>query len=129
MKTEYKYGQYCTPLSQSDCRYFFCVSDNREYSFPCYYVHKKDLTRVNEANREKCNLQFFNMNIFCKIIAFAFVKKQVFPFLQNIVLKIFRNCTNVQNCTAKLSSLKEFTGFWPVTVSAYLYVITGGSVL
>ena len=90
---------------------FFCVSDNREYSFPCYYVHKKDLNRVNEANREKCKLQFFNMNIFCKIIAFAFVKKQVFPFLQNIVLKIFRNCTNVQNCKAKLSSLKEFTGF------------------
>ena len=27
LKTEYKYGQYCTPLSQSDCRYFFRVSD------------------------------------------------------------------------------------------------------
>ena len=22
LKTEYKYGQYCTPLSQSNCRYF-----------------------------------------------------------------------------------------------------------
>ena len=29
LKTEYKYGQYCTPLSQSDCRYFFRVSDNK----------------------------------------------------------------------------------------------------
>ena len=25
MKTEYKYGHYCTPLSQSDCRYFFVL--------------------------------------------------------------------------------------------------------
>ena len=24
LKTEYKYGQYCTPLSQSDSRYFLC---------------------------------------------------------------------------------------------------------
>ena len=23
LKTEYKYGQYCTPLTQSDCSYFF----------------------------------------------------------------------------------------------------------
>ena len=23
---EYKYGQYCTPLSQSDCRYFFVLA-------------------------------------------------------------------------------------------------------
>ena len=23
LKTEYKYGQYYTPLCQSDCRYFF----------------------------------------------------------------------------------------------------------
>ena len=23
LKTEYKYGQYCTPFSQSDCRYFY----------------------------------------------------------------------------------------------------------
>ena len=27
LKTEYKYGQYGAPLSQSDCRYFLCVSD------------------------------------------------------------------------------------------------------
>ena len=26
LKTEYKYGQYCTPLSQSDCRYFFVLA-------------------------------------------------------------------------------------------------------
>ena len=26
LKTEYKYGQYCTPLSQSDCRYFFMLA-------------------------------------------------------------------------------------------------------
>ena len=31
MKTEYKYGQYCTPLSQSDYRYFFRVSDKSIY--------------------------------------------------------------------------------------------------
>ena len=31
LETEYKYGQYCTPLSQSDCRYFFRVSDNYRY--------------------------------------------------------------------------------------------------
>ena len=31
LKTEYKYGQYCTPLSQSDCSYFLCVSDNIMY--------------------------------------------------------------------------------------------------
>ena len=31
LKTEYKYGQYCTPLCQSDCRYFFCVSDKAKY--------------------------------------------------------------------------------------------------
>ena len=26
LETEYKYGQYCTPLSQSDCRYFFVIA-------------------------------------------------------------------------------------------------------
>ena len=26
LKTEYKYGQYCTPLSESDCRYFFVLA-------------------------------------------------------------------------------------------------------
>ena len=26
LKTEYKYGQYCAPLSQSDCRYFFVLA-------------------------------------------------------------------------------------------------------
>ena len=26
LKTEYKYGQYCTPLTQSDCRYFFVLA-------------------------------------------------------------------------------------------------------
>ena len=26
LKTEYKYGQYCTPLSRSDCRYFFVLA-------------------------------------------------------------------------------------------------------
>ena len=25
LKTEYKYGQYCTPLTQSDCRYIFVL--------------------------------------------------------------------------------------------------------
>ena len=29
LKTEYKYGQYCTPLSQSDCRYFFVLAINQ----------------------------------------------------------------------------------------------------
>ena len=24
LKTDYKYSQYCTPPSQSDCRYFLC---------------------------------------------------------------------------------------------------------
>ena len=31
LKTEYKYGQYCTPLGQSDCRYFFGVSNKAKY--------------------------------------------------------------------------------------------------
>ena len=31
LKTDYKYSQYCTPLCQSDCRYFFCVSDKGKY--------------------------------------------------------------------------------------------------
>ena len=31
LKTGYKYGQYYIPLSQSDCRYFFLVSDNDYY--------------------------------------------------------------------------------------------------
>ena len=26
LKTEYMYGQYCTPLTQSDCRYFFVLA-------------------------------------------------------------------------------------------------------
>ena len=26
MKTEYKYDQYCIPLTQSDCRYFFVLT-------------------------------------------------------------------------------------------------------
>ena len=26
LDTEYKYGQYCTPLTQSDCRYFFVLA-------------------------------------------------------------------------------------------------------
>ena len=26
LKTKYKYGQYCTPLSQSDCKYFFVLA-------------------------------------------------------------------------------------------------------
>ena len=30
-KTEYKYGQYCTPLSQSDCRYFFVLAISISY--------------------------------------------------------------------------------------------------
>ena len=28
MQTEYKNGQYCTPLNQSDCRYFFVLAIN-----------------------------------------------------------------------------------------------------
>ena len=35
LKTEYKYGQYCTPLSQSDCRYFFVLAIiTRYFPFP-----------------------------------------------------------------------------------------------
>ena len=26
LKAEYKYGQYCTPFIQSDCRYFFVLT-------------------------------------------------------------------------------------------------------
>ena len=26
LKTEYKYSQYCTPLRQTDCRYFFVLA-------------------------------------------------------------------------------------------------------
>ena len=26
METEYKYGQYCTPLTQSDCIHFFLLA-------------------------------------------------------------------------------------------------------
>ena len=26
LKTEYKYDQYCTPLTQSNCRYFFVLA-------------------------------------------------------------------------------------------------------
>ena len=36
METEYKYGQYCTPLIQSDCRCFFRLSDNAQYLNLCY---------------------------------------------------------------------------------------------
>ena len=28
LKTEHKYGQYCTPLSESDCRYFCVLAIN-----------------------------------------------------------------------------------------------------
>ena len=31
LKTEYKYGQYCTPLSQLDCRYFFVLAITNAY--------------------------------------------------------------------------------------------------
>ena len=30
LKTEYKYGQYCIPLSQSDWRYFFVLTIIRD---------------------------------------------------------------------------------------------------
>ena len=31
LKIEYKYGQYCIPLSQSDCRYFFVLAVSTSY--------------------------------------------------------------------------------------------------
>ena len=31
LKTEHKYGQYCTPLGQSDCRYFFVLAIRFKY--------------------------------------------------------------------------------------------------
>ena len=31
LKIEYKYGQYCTPVSQSDCRYFFVLAIKKLY--------------------------------------------------------------------------------------------------
>ena len=31
LKTEYKYGQYWTPLNQSDCRYFFVLAISISY--------------------------------------------------------------------------------------------------
>ena len=39
LKREYKYGQYCTPLGQSDCRYFFVLAtatDQTEKVPLCY---------------------------------------------------------------------------------------------
>ena len=32
LKTEYKYGQCCTPLTQSDCTYFFVLAIRQHYS-------------------------------------------------------------------------------------------------
>ena len=31
LKTEHKYDQYCTPLGQSDCRYFFVLAISFKY--------------------------------------------------------------------------------------------------
>ena len=31
LKTEYEYGQYCTPLTQSDCTYFFVLAIRQHY--------------------------------------------------------------------------------------------------
>ena len=45
LKTDYKYGQYCTPLSQSHCRYFFLlaiINDTVNFSFSVMankYIH------------------------------------------------------------------------------------------
>ena len=35
LKMEYKYGQYCTPVSQSDCKYFFVITinDNKLFTY------------------------------------------------------------------------------------------------
>ena len=46
LKTGYKYGQYCNPLSQSDCRLFFRVSDKVEYL-------QNELKSLIEGNTER----------------------------------------------------------------------------
>ena len=46
LKTEYKYGQYCTPLSQSDCRYR--VSDNNPIN-PSFQLNWQDISSSGYA--------------------------------------------------------------------------------
>ena len=49
LKADYKYHQYCTPLSQSDCRFFFRVSDNTSFSsFSTFCVFCFELNVLNQ---------------------------------------------------------------------------------
>ena len=49
LKTEYKYSQYCTPLSQSDCRYFFVLAIMCNIHGEIYKLERK----LNENSRER----------------------------------------------------------------------------
>ena len=53
LKTEYKYGQYCTPLIQSDCRYFLVLNKWVDYKiFELKYGNVKVVgnTKHNQVN-------------------------------------------------------------------------------
>ena len=50
LKTEYKYGQYCTPLNQSDCRYFFVLAIN---------INKEKIQILKKADPVKNQKTFF----------------------------------------------------------------------
>ena len=73
LKAEYKYGLYCTPLSQSDCR-FFLVSDNRSkrlHSEMCvnfkyklvsktrYWTNKQTLWKIKQKFEKSENKKLY----------------------------------------------------------------------
>ena len=45
LKTDYKYGQYCTPLTQSDCRYFLVLAITQNDKLTKIY-HLNDLQEL-----------------------------------------------------------------------------------
>ena len=51
LKTEYKYGQYCTPLTQSDCRYFFALAISS-----CYRTVPSAIWEIFSEFLISCNL-------------------------------------------------------------------------
>ena len=67
LKTEYKYGQYCTPLTQSDCRYFFVLA----------------ISIVIAWYRIQYDKIFFEFLTFCGLISRAFRQVQQQQYMRN----------------------------------------------
>ena len=115
LKTEYKYGQYCTPLSQSDCRYIFV------WAIRVYYCdNNSKVVRLGSNFPGITNLstEYFIFNsknykiIWIKIATFS--KRRVWIILSPLKRSYydwnasFEKCCNVYPNNFKFCGVKDY---------------------